>query len=587
MKNKDFRNHDAVELRKRAEKMVSSLSDNLETLSPETLETLSPEEIQRVFHELQVHQIELSMQNEELRRSQEEIDASRKKYFDIYDLAPVGYLTLSDKGHILEANLTATTLLGVPRGSLVGRLLSQFIFKEDQDIFYRHRKQLVETGDAQAFDLRMKKQGETVFWGHIKNVMACDEGTPVSRIVLSDITQRKQAEDDREMLQIQLTQAQKAKSVGRLAGGVAHDFNNMLSVIIGNTELALDIVETDHLIHELLMETMIAAKHSADIVRQLMGFACKQNIKPEVLNLNEVVQEMLKMRRNLISKDITLVLQAGGNLWNVDIDPSQMNQILLSLCDNARDAIVDTGKVVIKTENRTVDKDFCLSHGDALPGEYVRISVKDNGSGMDEEILTNLFEPFFTTKEVGKGIGLGLSTVYGIVKQNKGFLDVYSKPGRGTEFKIYLPRHQGKSSPEIKNASWVKSKHHGHETILLVDDSPSILRMVKIMLEKMGYGVLATDSPEKAICLIQKHTDDIHMLMTDVMMPKMNGWELYQKIMSIAPRIRCLFMSGYSANLISEHGAMEHQVNFIEKPFSISMLTVKINEVLEQYRSVS
>jgi CheY-like chemotaxis protein len=268
-------------------------------------------------------------------------------------------------------------------------------------------------------------------------------------------------------------------------------------------------------------------------------------------------------------------------VWPVKVDPSQIDQILANLCVNARDAIAGVGRITIETETNVFDKDYCSTRPDFVPGEYVRLTVSDNGCGMDRETLANVFEPFFTTKEVGKGTGLGLATVYGIVKQNNGLIDVYSEPGQGTIFSIYLPRHESRArQPQAEDAA--DKTPSGHETILLVEDEPAILNMTKIMLMNLGYTVLAALTPGDAVSLAEKYaSSEIHLIITDVIMPEMNGYDLARNLLSVYPHLKSLFMSGYTADIIAHHGVLDEGVYFIQKPFSIMELAVKVREALD------
>ncbi len=394
------------------------------------------------------------------------------------------------------------------------------------------------------------------------------------------ITERKRAEAEREKLTDQLTQAQKMESVGRLAGGVAHDFNNMLGVIIGHTELALEQVDPVQPLHDSLLEIKKAAERSASLTRQLLAFARKQTVAPKVLDLNDTVQGMLNMLQRLIGEHIDLVWRPGKDLSPVKVDPSQIDQILANLCVNARDAIGDTGKVTIETDAVVFDAGYCEEHPGFVPGEYVLLAVSDNGGGMDKDTLNKLFEPFFTTKVMGKGTGLGLSTVYGIVKQNNGFINVYSEPGHGTTFKIYLPQYLGKTARAPRGGATL-SAVRGQETILLVEDEPGILKMTLTMLERQGYTVLAASTPSEAIRLAREYPNEIHLLVTDVVMPEMNGRDLAQKLITLYPNLKRLFMSGYTANVIAHHGVLDEGVHFIQKPFSMKDIAEKIRTALE------
>ncbi len=398
--------------------------------------------------------------------------------------------------------------------------------------------------------------------------------------IVEDITESKRAEEDREKLQAQLNQAQKMESVGRLAGGVAHDFNNMLSVIQGRTELALLDVDPKDPLHASLQEISKAAKRSANVIRQLLAFARKQTIAPEVLHLNDTVEGMLKMLRRLIGEDMDLTWEPDTNLWLVNMDPAQIDQILVNLCVNARDAISGVGRVTIETENVVLDEAYCGEYKGCAPGEYVMLGVSDDGSGMDKETLENVFEPFFTTKEVGKGTGLGLSTVYGIVSQNQGFIDVTSEPGKGTTFKIYLRRHRGEAEEEIEAAKTEMPQGRG-ETILIVEDEALVLDVGKQILERLGYTVLATVSPGEAVRMAREYSGEIHLLMTDVVLPEMSGKDLAEEMIKIRPNTKTLFMSGYTADIIAHRGILDRGVYFVQKPFTTDSLARKVREVLD------
>ena len=388
-----------------------------------------------------------------------------------------------------------------------------------------------------------------------------------------DITERK-------MLEAQLIQAQKMESVGRLAGGVAHDFNNMLCVILGHVELAMQQMDQTHPLYKDLIEIQKAAERSASLTRQLLGFARKQTVCPRILDLNETIDGMLIMLRRLIGENILLQWLPDEALWMVNVDPSQIDQILANLCINARDAIQGGGKVIIETKNCRLDQDYCLNHPGFVPGEYVLLTVSDDGCGMDKETISHLFEPFFTTKEIGRGTGLGLATIYGIVKQNNGFINVYSEPGQGSVFHVYLPKYRGKIE-EITKSSQAVSLAHANETILLVEDEPAILKMITTMLQQLEYKVLAAGAPEEAVRLASECTDKIDLLMTDVIMPEMNGRELADTLAAHYPKMKRLFMSGYTADVIVHHGVLDDGVHFIQKPFSKENLSFSLRKTFE------
>lgn len=394
----------------------------------------------------------------------------------------------------------------------------------------------------------------------------------------SQVIQASRTEEARAHLEAQLRQAQKMESVGRLAGGVAHDFNNMLQAILGNVDLALNEIPPHSSLRENLEEIRRSAQRSAYLTRQLLAFARKQTIRPEVLDLNDTVAGMLKMLQRLIGEDIQLLWAPGANVWSVKMDPGQVDQILANLTVNARDAIEGVGKVTIETANAKLDDTYAQSHPECVPGDYVMLAVSDTGRGMDEETWAHLFEPFFTTKELGKGTGLGLATVFGIVKQNNGFIDVYSEPGQGTAFKLYLPRAEAEARVVPQPAA--QRSLRGTETVLLVEDEEQIMNLGQQILERHGYTVLTASTPEAALALAMRHQGLIHLLITDVVMPGMNGKELKQRLMASHPGLKCLFISGYTADVIAHHGVLDERVYFLQKPFTIRTLAERVREVL-------
>ena len=420
----------------------------------------------------------------------------------------------------------------------------------------------------------------------VRSIAKCirnQEGVPVKIVgLIQNITEAKRAEKERLKLEAQLQQAQKMELVGLLAGGVAHDFNNILGVILGHAELAMEKLDPSQPFFADFEEIYKAANRSADITRQLLAFARKQTVAPKVIDLNKTIEGMLKMLTRLIGEDIDLVWLPGADLWSVKIDPSQIDQILANLCVNSRGAIDGVGKIIVKTGNCTLDDKNLDAHPDFEAGEYVQISLSDNGSGMDQETLEHIFEPFFTTKDIGQGTGLGLATVYGAVKQNKGFIDVSSEPGKGTVFAIYLPRHFGRiklrqESQEIDILPVVG----GSETILLVEDEPTVLQMTHKMLELLGYTILTAGSPRDAISFMKEFYGDIHLLMTDMIMPEMNGRDLASLLLAEKPDIKCLYMSGFTADIIAKQGVLDEGLHFIQKPFSLNELATKVRETLD------
>jgi nitrogen-specific signal transduction histidine kinase/ActR/RegA family two-component response regulator len=395
-----------------------------------------------------------------------------------------------------------------------------------------------------------------------------------------DIDERKLAEEKNAKLEAKLQQTHKMELVGQLAGGVAHDFNNMLTVIIGNADLAMMKMVHDAPCFHRLLEIRDAAQRSADITQQLLAFARKQTVAPKVLDLNDTLEGMLNMLRRLIGENIELVWLPGPNLWPVNVDPSQIDQILANLCVNAKCAIDGVGNITVETANSTFDEEHCIVHEGFMAGEYVRIAVSDNGGGMDKLTMPHIFEPFFTTKSVGEGTGLGLATVYGAVKQNNGFIDVSSKLGKGTTFSIYLPRHRGETRL-VKIEGEIEPALLGHETILLVEDELSILEMTTTILQHLGYTVLPVSTPGEAIRMVNEFIGDINLVATDVIMPEMNGRELVQRLLTIQPKMKILFMSGYAANILGSQGMLNDGSFFIQKPFSLKKIATTVRTVLD------
>ncbi|MCJ8502836.1 CHASE domain-containing protein [Desulfatitalea alkaliphila] len=387
-----------------------------------------------------------------------------------------------------------------------------------------------------------------------------------------DITEQRR-------LQAQLFQSQKMESVGRLAGGVAHDFNNMLSVISGYSELLLDKLAPDDPSRQDVAEIASAAQRSALLVRHLLAFARKQTIAPVSLDLNTTVGGMIKMLERMIGEHIAIEWRPAPDLWRIRMDPAQLDQVLTNLAVNARDAIAGTGRVIIETANATFDEAYSREHAECLPGQYVMLAVSDNGQGMEKQVVAQLFEPFFTTKPQGEGTGLGLSTVYGIVTQNRGFVNVYSEPGTGSTFRIYLPRDTVVEQAPARPTAPAPAPS-GTETVLLVEDEPSLLELATLMLQRLGYTVVAAQSPGRALALARAADRHIDLLMTDVIMPEMSGRDLWQAMRALRPTLKCLFMSGYTANVIAHHGVLEENVYFLQKPFNTAALAAKLREVL-------
>jgi PAS domain S-box-containing protein len=532
------------------------------------------------------------------KRTEAALLLERQYLIDVIDSLPDATFIIDTEHCIVVWNRAAEAMTNVTREDLLGKgdyAYAVPFYKERRPILidllnisekelessYSHVKRVADKVYAETF-IETLNDGEGAYLWGVAAPLYDRNGLRIGAIeVIKDITELKKSEKANIHLQEQLIQAQKIESIGRLAGGVAHDFNNMLGVILGHAELAQKQLDKTEPLFYNLEEIRKAAQRSVNITRQLLAFARKQTIAPQIMDLNESVDGILTMLRRLIGEDINLAWLPGNRLGLVNMDPSQVDQILVNLIVNARDAIVDTGKITIETHNVAFDESYCRIHAGHDPGEYVMLAVSDNGCGMDTEVMAHLFEPFFTTKEMGKGTGLGLATIYGIVKQNNGFVNVHSELGHGTTFKIYLPRVGGNASP-TQEADTIESVSRGNEVILIVEDEQMILNMTTRMLELHGYKVLPVATPGEAISLAQKHAGDLHLLLTDVVMPEMNGRDLARNLLSLHPKLKILFMSGYSANIIAHQGVLDEGVDFIQKPFFIKTLATKIREVLDK-----
>ena len=507
---------------------------------------------------------------------------SEERFSRFFRASPVGTsITRLSDGQFADVNDAFLGLLGYTREEVIGHSVSELGVWPNPGDRAKVVEILQEKGRIGDFEIQLAGKS-----GDIIDVIGSAEVIDIAgeKYMLSlayDITERKQGEKERKRLEEQLFQAQKMESVGRLAGGVAHDFNNILGVIIGRAELALNAeVSADELQHNL-QEILKAGLRSADLTRQLLAFARKQTAIPKMLDLNGTISAMLEMLRRLVGEDIDLLWAPEPNLWKVIIDPSQVDQILVNLVVNARDAISGVGAITMMTENLVIDDSVRAQTPEFIPGGYVLLTVSDTGTGMSEEVRENIFEPFFTTKEVGKGTGLGLSTVYGIVKQNKGFVYAASEPEKGTTFKIYLPRFKAETE-QVPSEEEAGKRPTGTETILVVEDDEAILDLSKIILENLGYTVLAAQTPADAIRIVEDHPGDLHLLITDVVMPEMHGRELAEQIGAIRPNLKCLYMSGYTADVIAHRGILDEGLNFIQKPFLSYDFAARVKQVLGQ-----
>jgi PAS domain S-box-containing protein len=538
---------------------------------------------ERLVRKLEQKMLQLEKETAALREAEAALRRSEGKYRRLHESMTDGFVFVDMQGFICESNASYRGMLGYDAEELA-RLTFRDITPEswhgfEQDIV---DSQVLVHDFSEVYEKEYRRRDGSVFPVELRTYLLRDENGRAEGMwaIVRDLTERKRLEREQKKLEEQLHQAQKMESVGRLAGGVAHDYNNMLSVILGYTQMAIMKSGQGTPLYNDLQEIFTAATRSASITRQLLAFARKQAVVPQVLDLNSTVEGMLNMLQRLIGEDVNLTWRPGSDLKTIRIDPSQVDQLLANLCVNARDAISGVGEIIIETGLEHLDEDFCTLHSGIAPGEYVRLAVSDTGSGMEKDLVGKIFEPFFTTKAPDQGTGLGLATVYGIVSQNNGCIGVYSEPGRGTTFCIHLPccgepvaREERRQGRELRIG--------GGETVLIVEDEAAILRLTERILESGGYRVLSAGSPEEAIGLAEGRSETIHLLITDVIMPGMNGGDLSDVLLGHFPEMKCLFMSGYTAGFVNGQGMLPDEGhNYIQKPFSAEGLTTKVWEVL-------
>ena len=511
--------------------------------------------------------------NAALRTAQQAVKASEANFRSLVENAPYGICRCEANGQLVEANPSLIAMLGFRSADeLLRRDLAADIYHDPEQ-----REVLLERFlSGRSFDkveMQWTRQDGSAMVARVSGRPIRDTHKTVSfELYAEDITEQRALEQ-------QLRQSQKMEAVGRLAGGIAHDFNNLLMVISGYCEFLLQKIGPDPSLRGFAQEIANAADRATSLTRQLLAFSRKQVLTPKVLDLNAIVSEHLKMLPRLIGEDIDLVNLPAEGLGQVKADPGQIEQVVMNLVVNARDAMPGGGKLTIETANVTLDEAYARRHPGVTPGEYVMLAISDSGMGMDVETQSHIFEPFFTTKGQ-KGTGLGLSMVYGIVKQSGGYIWVYSEVGHGTTFKVYLPRvEEAQEKLALQPASAGPSP--GHETILVVEDEPQLRDLTRHFLETRGYTVLVAEQGAAAIDVARRHKGLIHLLLTDIIMPVMNGRELAQRMAALSPKTRILFMSGYTENAIWRNGMIETSANFLQKPFTLDALTRKVREVLE------
>ena len=516
-----------------------------------------------------------------IKEAEETIRHNEERYRTILEATGEGYIELDIQGRWLFFNEPICRFLGYTHEELACRNFRKLHPPESLQRLIDFYARILETGEpGLLFDVEnIAKDGSILITQINATLMRNETGEPIGfRVLARDITERKKAEAERAKIEQQLIQAQKMESVGRLAGGVAHDFNNMITVILGYTELIKLRLPQDSPLLSDITEIEKAAVRSRDITGQLLAFSRKAMIAPKIVDMNEIITSTQKAILRLIGEDIDLRFYPGNNLWKIKFDRSQMENILINLAVNARDAMPEGGRLTIETENVSLSEAYSKTHDGFTAGSFVALGVSDEGIGMDKETLLHIFEPFFTTKETGKGSGLGLAMVYGIVKQSGGFINVYSEPGKGATFKVYIPSSEEEA--EVSCEETGISAEGGTVTILLVEDDEMVRTLAKEMLEAIGYVILDAASPEEALSLFKNHHLSIDMVMTDVVMPKMSGKQMIEQIVAIRPGIPVLYMSGYTANVIAHRGVLDEGVCFIQKPFSMNDLAVKVRTAM-------
>jgi two-component system cell cycle sensor histidine kinase/response regulator CckA len=498
----------------------------------------------------------------------------------LLDSASQAIVGADDTGRIVLANARTFEMFGYDRSELLGCPVEQLLPEASREKHTGYRGDYMAHPRVRPMGIGMELAGRrkdgTEFPVEVSlSFVRTDEGTFAIAFV-TDITQRKKLEE-------QLMHAQKMEAVGRLAGGVAHDFNNMLTVISGYNQMTLDQVSPLDPIRGYAEEILKAADRAAALTNQLLAFSRRQITQPRIFNVNSALTHTEKMLRRLIGEDIELSLQLGGDVGNIKADPGHLEQAIVNLATNARDAMPDGGRLTIETANTRLDEDYARTHPGVQPGEYILIAVTDNGQGMDRETKRRIFEPFFTTKEQGKGTGLGLATVYGIIKQAGGDIWVYSELGHGTTFKLYFPK-AAESASESQGASAAAPAREGAETILVAEDEQGVRELTAKMLKGLGYNVLTASGGTEAADVAKSYEGEIALLLTDVVMPGMSGTQLAQALRRRRPNLKVVYISGYTENTISHHGVLDPGVSFLGKPFSREALGRKVREALGKRR---
>ncbi|MCP4579070.1 MAG: PAS domain S-box protein [Deltaproteobacteria bacterium] len=535
------------------------------------------------YDDSDAHQLTLLMQGMWIivrrQRAEEKLLESEKKYRNFFNNAQIGlWRTRLSDGLFLEANQRMVEMFGYDsRDELIGRISARDYYVEPETRSHMI-SELKEKGEIRNCETHYRRKDGSTLWARFSGTLFEKEGYWEG--VTADITENKQAEAEKARLEEQYRQTRKLEAVGRLAGGVAHDMNNLLTPILGYSEMLMGQFGPDDRRKRSVDQILRAGYRSRDLVRQLLAFSRKQTLEYRPLNLNKAIEKFEKLLRRTIREDIEIEIIPAPGIGIVKADVGQIEQVVMNLSVNAQDAMSDGGRLTLKTTMVEIGEDDAAVHPGTQTGRYVMLSVNDTGGGMDEETLEHIFEPFFSTKGE-EGTGLGLATVYGIIQQHNGNIRVHTEPGEGTTFEVYLPAteevHVEKKGKEKSN-----EELHGSETILLVEDSRSVRELCHTALEQQGYTVLAAENGAEALARLISHDGPVHLLLTDVIMPGMNGKELFTKASEKRPDLRVLYMSGYTGNVISRHGVLDEGVQFIQKPFTFHGLATRVREVLAQ-----
>jgi PAS domain S-box-containing protein len=567
-----------------AQEKFYQLRKQAEALMTKTDFTAAPPALDdplRLIHELQTFQIELELQNEELCRSQQELMESNMRYTELYDSAPAGYISVDLKGVILNANMTFADMVLAGRSSLFDQPLSTYIVFENQDIYYQHLKTLFTMTTRQSCELRMKKTDETVFDAQLEStVISYLNGKPAQyRTIVTDISARKKMEHEQRLLQKQVQHAHKMRSMATIAGGIAHDFNNILFIIIGNIDLVMGDIHKGYPLRPKLDAVKAAALRAAGIVKMLLHLSQKTEQKHVPIKVNSVINETHKLLRSLTPATIDIQMHLAQTETAILADPLQFEQILMNLYTNAIQAMEKTGGVIdITVETQLLRQNDLIRYPDLQSGNYVKITVSDNGPGIDPEILDRIFDPYFTTRETGKGSGMGLAVVHGIVENHNGAITVTGKHGEGASFTMLFPMID--EEPEEINEI-LETSFYGTENLLFVDDEQDIIMMAEETLKNFGYRVEAVTDPKDALALFKLNPGYFDVVVTDMTMPHMTGVQLAEKLIEIRPDIPVILSSGHSSLINSQTAGQIGIAAYMEKPVSISDIAKKIRQIID------